>query len=848
MFRLLNVNKTFNTRRTNEISVLKDVSLSFPNNGLFVILGPSGSGKSTLLSLMGALDTPDSGKIYYNGYNINHFSEKEKNHYRQNLVSFIFQDHNLIDYLSLLDNALLKSEKSERTEEILKKLDIYHLLKKRPETLSGGERERCAITRAVLANSEILLCDEPTASLDSKNAENVISILKEISKDKLVIVVSHDEKLCAKYADSVIYIKDGMIKQEDSYSSEAKTSSNINNKNKVYRSRIFKKAFLHIRHKLKESLFLVALSTIAFFFVSMIIGLASGSRAIVTKAVNELIHHSPLTISSYYENISYIDILNNDEPIYHVGINIMQDTNIVESLHKNIITDELVDYLKEDKEEDTFFTTNNDQSYSIVYEENGSYRLFDSQSNNSLNDYIESFFGKDSFINNLVYNETYFKKEYNWIEGRFPINDNEAVLVYARGHSVTADIAKVLGLKAGDDPSTALNKTIHLCNHDDLYSVIDTKEVTGRFLKDKETLAQEGLDLRAISNYFVQYANDYYDGNVNGQKDAQKKINALFKDEVETKTLKAYTKLQNSTKLGKLIENNKTDDVKIVGIAEIPEKTLFPHNLNGILIPEKKLEAVRERNSQSEIANEIDNHIVLEDSSSTINIPHIYGYLNFVDEHGFDSIEDYILSFIEFFESRKFFSVNNEISSIEIYNSSPKIKDRYVLKIQEYNKLKDEAYELKYLDFSVKITRYFNQYFAILESVLYVISITTLIVSGILSLALLFSMVLSRIKEIAILRSSGYSRGYVFSLFEIEHTILGLISGVLGVVLSYIIAPLVRHYFASTNTDLALDNIVLILPHWSVIIILLSIVVSFLAAFIPSFIYSRKKPIELLKR
>lgn len=848
MLRLDSINKSFNTGKANEISVLKDVSLSFPDAGLFVILGPSGSGKSTLLSLMGALDTPDSGSIFYNNLEITKLNESDANKYRQNLVSFIFQENNLIDYLSLKDNALLKSKSDDpKNDEILKKLDIYHLLKKKPGTLSGGEKERCAIARAVLSESKIILCDEPTASLDRKNAENVLSILKEISQEKLVIVVSHDEKLCREFTDNIIYIRDGVIDENSQYGIDSQIENVALTKNPVYRFGLVKKAFYHSKHKFKESILIVFLSLIAFFCVSMIIGLANGTRAIVDKAINELIHYSPLTVSSYYENITSVALLNTEEKHYEVGINIDQETSITASLHKNIITEDFVNYLTENPEKDTYFALNSDQAYSLIYEENGSYQLFDNQSVDSLNDYIESFFGKKSPVNTLIYDEAYFKTKYNWMAGHFPTNDNEAVLVYTQHTSISQDIATLLNLKVGDDPKSAIGKSIYIGDHDSLYFVNDTREVTGHFLKDKDTLASEGKDLRAINNYCIKYANDYYDGNVQGQKAAQEMINSLFKEEVETKTIKAYSKIQNSTKLKEMVNNNQAETITICGIAEIPPETNFAEKMNGILIPKQKLEAIREKNSHSEIANEIDNHIVLVDSSASINIPRIYGYLNVTSDYAAGAIEEYLMSYINFFENRKFFSVNNEISSIEIYAPSPKVKDYYTEKIDKYNVGKDESYQMKYLDLSKKVVGYFNTYFSIIETVLYTISIVTLIVSGLLSLAIIFNMVVMRVKEIGILRACGYSRGYIFSLIELENVSLGLLSGGLGVILAYVLAPFINNYLENSGKETVLTNMIRLTPGWTIAIILMAGLVSFIAALIPSLLYSKKKPFDILK-
>lgn len=845
MLKLESINKSFKNGN-NEISVLKDVSLSFPNTGLFVILGPSGTGKTTLLSLLGGLDIPDSGKILLDDIEINKLEENKLNEYRQNVVSFVFQDHNLIDYLNLKDNALLKSENNnQEIDSLLEKLDIASLKNKKPETLSGGEKQRVAIARALLSNARILLCDEPTASLDYKNAENILEILKEVGKNKLVIAVSHDEKLCRKYTNNIIYFNEGQFIQENIINDDNKPVISQNN-NRVYKSRLFNKAFHHSKHRFKESLLIIFLSTLAFFCVSMIVGLSFGARSMVDDAITELIHYSPLTISSYYNDITSVALIQTEEKTYNVGVNIDQKTSLTTSLHKNIITEDFVNYITSNPKEHTYFSFNNDQLYSVIYEDNGSYRLFDSQGIDSLNDYVENFFGKRSPINELIYDEDYFMEKYTWLEGSYPKNDNEAVVVYLDHYTLTEDTAKILGLKPGDDPKSAIGKTIHIAHHDSLYSVNETQSVTGYYLKDQTTLKKEGRDLRSISNDFISYVNAYYDGDVNKQNEALEAIRGLFKEEKETKTIKAYSKIQNSSSLKEMIDNKQTDEIKITGIARIPETTYFADKNNGILLSKNKLKAIREKNSLSEVANEIDNHIVLEDRES-LSIPKLYGFINNVTDYSSSGYETFLLNFVQFFENRKLFSVNNEISSIEIYAPDVATKDYYISLIKQYNLDKNESLKMRYFDLSNSVINYLNHYLSIIENALIAISIVTLMVSAILSIAVFFNMTMSRIKEIGILRSCGYSKGYVFSLFEIESIGFGLISSVLGVIIANIVAPIICHYFYVNSSDFILDKIIIIKPIWSIIIVVISILASFIAGLIPSIVYSKKKPIDYIK-
>lgn len=834
-----------------ELEVLKEVSLNFASKGLYLILGPSGSGKTTLLSMLGGLDIPDKGEILFNGEKLELKNEKSANQYRQNIVSFIFQEDNLIDYLNLKDNLTLKSTKtSKEVEKIIKKLDIEKLINKKPSELSGGEKQRCAIGRAILSDSKIVLCDEPTASLDFENAKNVMNILKDLSKDKLVIVVSHDEELCLPFTDYVIRIKDGRIVSDSSKDvplDEGKIEIN-NKKNKIYSSNIFKRSLLHSKHKFKQSFLITFLGLIAFFCVSIIIGIASGSRKIISRVSSDLIHNAPLTVSSYYENITTISLLKESNYEAKNELGIQEDNSIAKSLHKNIITDEFVEYITKNPAESTYFSFNNDIKYSLIYESGGYKKLYNEFGSKGLSDYIDVFFGKRTVLSELIYDKEFFENRFINLYGNYPQNENEAVVLLDQGNKVHSDVAKILDMKEGDDISKMLNKTFYMANNDDLYEENDSYEVTGHFLKDLETLKAEGKDLRAITNLIVAYGNEYYEGNTEKQKYYMDKIKGLFKDEKETRAIKAYSALENPNELENIVNKYGEDKkIKIVGVYKLPANLTFPEKGVGILLNKDLLKKQREANSKSKIANEIDEHIVLGNKTSEMIFPDIYNFIDKANKRTGNNLEENVLAYVNFFEERKFFSVNNEYSSVEIYAPTVKVKNDYEEKINQFNIDKEDDFQIKTLDLSKKVIMYFDEYFGVIEKALYVISFVALIISGSLSLAIIFSMVVMRIKEIGIYRASGYSFKYVFALLEIENVILGFISGVFGVIFAQIATPFINNYFANAAKGVNLSNIVNLSWGWSLIIIAISIVTSFIAAFIPSFIYSRKKPKEVMK-
>lgn len=223
MIKLQNVNKYFNRHKKNEIHVINNVSLELESTGLVAILGPSGSGKTTLLNAIGGLDKVNKGKIFINDEEITSFSTRKNDRIRNISIGYIFQDYKLVDDLSVFENIALvlkmigikdKKEIKTRVEYVLNAVNMYRYRNRPAGMLSGGERQRVGIARAIVKDPEIIIADEPTGNLDSKNSLEIMNIIKAISKKKTVILVTHEQELAKFYASRIIEIKDGVIQKD----------------------------------------------------------------------------------------------------------------------------------------------------------------------------------------------------------------------------------------------------------------------------------------------------------------------------------------------------------------------------------------------------------------------------------------------------------------------------------------------------------------------------------------------------------------------------------------------------------------------------------------------------------
>ena len=213
MIKLVNVNKYYQSGNE-RIHVIKDLNYEFPNTGLVFILGPSGSGKSTLLNLLGGLDKPDSGEIWIEDKELGTFTKKEQNYYLNSYLGFVFQEYNILKDLNLKQNINLslqlqkrnKKESKRKVNEIINEVELNGLEKRKVSQLSGGQKQRIAIARALVKDPSLIIADEPTGNLDSETSKKIFDLFKKISKQRLIIIVTHDEESALEFADMIVSI------------------------------------------------------------------------------------------------------------------------------------------------------------------------------------------------------------------------------------------------------------------------------------------------------------------------------------------------------------------------------------------------------------------------------------------------------------------------------------------------------------------------------------------------------------------------------------------------------------------------------------------------------------------
>lgn len=293
MIELKNVVKVYESKNTENTRAIDDVSLKLANKGLTFIVGTSGSGKSTLLNVLGGLDSINSGSIIVDGRELNKFNKKELDNYRNTYVGFVFQDYNVIEDYNLEDNISLSLDlqgikNDTLVEETIEKVGLSGLNKREMNELSGGQKQRVAIARAIVKNPRLLLADEPTGNLDSKTSEQIIKLLKDISIDQLVVVVSHDMELAKLYADRIIEISDGKITNDTNIFNEESINNLELKDSKLPLKRSIKLANKYMQHKMGRMALTIFLTSIAtFFFIFALNVLIFNGKSLYKKVISD---------------------------------------------------------------------------------------------------------------------------------------------------------------------------------------------------------------------------------------------------------------------------------------------------------------------------------------------------------------------------------------------------------------------------------------------------------------------------------------------------------------------------------------------------------------------------------
>ena len=522
MIELKEVCKVYKSKSGESFKALDNFSYSFLNCGLVGIYGDSGCGKTTLLNLIGGIDTLTSGDILIDNKSLTKFKNKELDAYRNQEIGFIFQDDNLIDNLNVFENVSLalslrkinSKRRKELVSESLKEVGILDKEKKYPSELSGGEKQRVTIARALIKKPRIILADEPTGSLDKENSFEIMKILKELSKKYLVIVVSHDENLLNEFSDEIIKIAKGKIVGTKTINKindekDLKKKENKLTSLKVYDG--FKLSLKNISYK-KFKTFIVSLTlSLSIASLGLVLGIQNG----VTSYINTL---ESETLSRYPVSIEPTGLITND--IFELAENegsftdeekVISSINSNSFLRTNNLSNEFIEYLNNiDEEYKDAIVINDSTPMNVLYFDTLSEKVehFTSSNNSFLND----FSNNTSIIwRALPQDVEDILNDYDVLKGSYPKNKNEAVLVVNASNEVNQNILNSLGFAGILDENNKISfddiigRRFKIIDNDDFYKMrnipLNEREVSAIFLKRGYDLYNDNLKLSDALSY-----------------------------------------------------------------------------------------------------------------------------------------------------------------------------------------------------------------------------------------------------------------------------------------------------------------------------------------------------------
>ena len=451
MLKLENITKIYEGKNFKQIA-LNDVTLAFRNNEFVSILGPSGSGKTTLLNIIGGLDKYTYGNLIIDGVSTRKYKERDWNNYRSKKVGFIFQSYNLINHQTVLSNVLLslniagkpKKESIKLAKKVLKDVGLENYIKKKPKELSGGQMQRVAIARALVTNPDIILCDEPTGALDSQTSIQIMELLKEISKEKLVIMVTHNVTLANKYSDRVIALNDGVITYDTSpYEVENYSLKKIKNKRKTMNKfTSLSLSFNNLLTKKSRTLLTSFAGSIGIIGIALVLSLSKGTQKYINKIEKNTFSKYPISIMESY--IDYQNMFDKEKESCKNGsiCSINDLTNNVVNDNKINSISKFSNILKQNYDNINNYTLDINYNYNIdlnIYKDN---KMIE---NSSL--YFKEFFNNNSPL----------LKEYTLIYGKLPEKYNEIVIVTDENGKLPLSLMKSLFINEDIDLSKIIN-------------------------------------------------------------------------------------------------------------------------------------------------------------------------------------------------------------------------------------------------------------------------------------------------------------------------------------------------------------------------------------------------------
>lgn len=878
------------------VSALKGINLRFRDCEFVSILGQSGCGKTTMLNIIGGLDKYTSGDLKINGVSTKNYRDRDWDFYRNNSIGFVFQSYNLIPHQTVLSNVELaltlsgvsKAERKKRAIEALEKVGLGEQIHKKPNQMSGGQMQRVAIARALVNNPDILLADEPTGALDTETSVQIMELLKEISKDRLIIMVTHNPELAKDYSTRIVRLLDGVITDDSNpYTDEemeadikAKEAANTNVKaagKKAKKSGKKQKtsmsfftalslSFNNLMTKKTRTILTAFAGSIGIIGIAMILSISNGIQLYIDRVQRDTLSSYPITLQAESIDISSMvsSMTGNSDSEEHedktkiYSNDIMGDmiNTMVKEVKSNNLS-EFKKYIENGGSDIKSYVSDIQYSYDVplnIYmkdtsngvEQLNPSTMFDSiygegatsTSSSMYSGMGMGMFSNSSVWNQLLGNQQVLDEQYDVLAGHWPENYNEVVLVTDKNNEVDDYTLYSLGLKDPEEVRTLFKKMM----------VGESYETE----KDISYTFDEILD----TEFKLVMPTDMY------------KYNDV------TGTWDDYSK---DDKYMTNVVNNGTD-IKVCGIIRPNDDAVSTSISSGIGYTAKLTEYIIEEVKNSEIAKAqlADTSVDVftgvpfdNDRNTEITMDDVNAYMATLSPEESAQMQamtsgmsdDQILQLfsaslkarttdatLDSNKSKLGITDLDTPSQIDIYATDFDSKEKVQNIIKDYNKLQqDDGKEENVINYTDYVGIMMSSVSTIINAISYVLIAfvaISLIVSSIMIGIITYISVLERTKEIGVLRSIGASKKDVSRIFNAETLIEGFVSGALGIVVTLLLCipanALIKHL-----TDIS--NVAQLPVAGGVILIIISMFLTFIAGLIPAKLAAKKDPVVALR-
>ncbi len=865
MLKLLNIRKNYYAGSTT-VEALNGVSIEFRKNEFVSVLGQSGCGKTTLLNIIGGLDKYTEGDLIINGKSTKLFKDRDWDNYRNHSIGFIFQSYNLIPHQSVLSNVELaltlsgvsKAERRRRASEALDKVGLSDQKNKRPNEMSGGQMQRVAIARALVNNPEILLADEPTGALDSETSVQIMDLLKEIAKDRLVIMVTHNPELAEKYSTRIVRLLDGKIIDDTMpYSSENDECEE--KKSEKRPSMSFLTALSLSLNNLmtkKARTFLTSFAgSIGIIGIALILSLSSGVNAYIKNVEENTLASYPISIEKTGMDISSLvsdlmdehEVVEETEPDRIYSNNIM--TEMMSTMVNGLSSNNLALLKKHIEETDAF----DENSSEIEYKYSTVMNIYDEKGDKvNPNTVFSTLFGEDSasssyqtasaFSNTEVWNrlfdnKEFLEKQYEVVAGRFPESYDEIVLVVDKNNRISDYTLYSLGLKDSKELEEMMQKAMN-----------------GEKIEPTEQVSYSYDDILNLK-FRLLCNTDYF----------EKKADGLWVDKTDDE-LYVQSKLSDALQ------------ISVVGILRPSEDSLSTGTSGFVGYTSELMEHLINQVNDSEI-------VKTQKENPDVNVFTGLPFTTDETEMSFEQITEYISSlpqeeqaeysaYIQQMQSsgmteeeitERFnsaikgqsdsatYSDNlslmgvsdlNEPSVINIYPNSFEAKENISALIDEYNASADESDKITYTDYIGLMLSSVTMIINAISYILIAFVSISLIVSSIMIGIITYISVLERTKEIGILRAMGASKRDVSRVFNAETLIVGFVAGAIGILVTLLLLIPINAIIELITDISGLAALPVV---GGIILVVISMLLTLVAGIFPSRVAAKRDPVTALR-